>query len=239
MAKRFQRSARQAIVNVTVAMCLIAMGGHVALAQDDSFVRQRDFEATKNGSTGFSVSFADDRRSFRPGETIALVFTFHRNDISGFNYEHCGGLGNADAVLDHSDGTINPQADFENNGIIGPICGVLGGVRGGVVRSDGTAEPQPPMQFAVFLNQAVRFDRPGIPRLRAIATQIPRTSGRRIATAADFQHSRVRHSRTRSSLGSKDARRSDWRNRYSSMRSRGPNGRRPFAELPGNGGGRQ
>ena len=161
MAKRFQRSARQAIVNVTVAMCLIAMGGHVALAQDDSFVRQRDFEATKNGSTGFSVSFADDRRSFRPGETIALVFTFDRYDISGFNYEHCGGLGNADAVLDHSDGTVNPQVDFENNGIKGPNCGVLGGVRGGVIRSDGTAEPQPPMQFAVFLNQAVRFDRPG------------------------------------------------------------------------------
>lgn len=142
-------------------MCLVAMGGHDALAQDDSFVQQRDAEATKNGSTGFSISFADARRSFRPGETIALVFTFHRYDISGFNYEHCGGLGVADAVLDHSDGTADPQADFANNGIQGPGCGLLSGVRGGVIRSDGKVEVPRPIQFAVYLNQAVRFDRPG------------------------------------------------------------------------------
>ena len=45
-----------------------------------------------------------------------------RYDIPGFNYEHCGGLGNADAVLDHSDGTVNPQVDFENNGIRVPTA---------------------------------------------------------------------------------------------------------------------
>jgi len=83
----------------------------------------------------------------------------------GFNYEHCGGLGNADAVLDHSIGTVNPQADFENNGISGPLCGLLGGVRGGVIRGDGSAEPLPPMKFAVYLNQAVRFDRAGAYRV--------------------------------------------------------------------------
>ena len=113
---------------------------------------------------GFSISFADARRSFRPGETIALVFTFHGSNIRR-STEHCGGLGIADAVLDHSDGTVNPQADFENNGIRGPTCGVRGGVRGGVFRSDGKAEPLPPITFAVYLNQAVRFDRPGAFRL--------------------------------------------------------------------------
>jgi hypothetical protein len=58
----------------------------MALAQTDSFIQQREAEVTKNASTGFSISFADDRRAFHPGETIKLVFTFRRHDVSPFNY---------------------------------------------------------------------------------------------------------------------------------------------------------
>ena len=140
------------------------MGGQVAAAQDDSFVQQREAEATKNASTGFSIAFADDQRAFHPGETIKLVFTFRRYDVSPFNYEHCHGLGMADAVLDHSDGTVDPQADFWNNGIMTPVCGLLSGVIGGIVGGDGKMEP-PRIEFPVYLNQAARFDRPGKYRL--------------------------------------------------------------------------
>ncbi len=132
-----------------------------ANAQDDAFVRQRDAEAAKNESTGFSVSFADDRRTFHVGETITLRFTFHRYDVSPYNYDHCQGLGLADAVLDHSDGAADPQADLWNNGVVRLYCGTLSAVVGGVVRADGTMVPSPPIVFAVYLNQAVRFDRPG------------------------------------------------------------------------------
>ena len=149
---------------ITAAIGLVAMSGQLALAQPDPFVQQREAEATKNASTGFSISFADDRRAFHPGETIKLVFTFRRYDVSPFNYEHCQGLGSADAVLDHSDGTVDPQADFWNNGIFNPPCGVLSGVVGGVVGGDGKVEKRP-VEFPVYLNQAVRFDRPGKYRL--------------------------------------------------------------------------
>jgi len=139
----------------------VVLVGSAAYAQDDAFVRQRDAEAANNESTGFSVSFADDRRTFHVGETITLRFTFHRYDVSPFNYDHCQGLGLADAVLDHSDGAVDPQADLWNNGVVRLYCGTLSGVVGGLVRADGTMVPSPPVVFAVYLNQAVRFDRPG------------------------------------------------------------------------------
>jgi hypothetical protein len=135
----------------------MAVSSHPAAAQGDFFVQQRDAEATKNASTGFSISFADDRRSFHPGETIKLLFTFRRYDISPHNYEHCRGLGGADAVFDHSDGVADPQADFWTNGIIKRDCGLLSGLMGG----------PGPIEFPVYLNQAARFDRPGKYRLYA------------------------------------------------------------------------
>ena len=61
MAKRFQGIAWRVIGNVTAATCLVTMGGQLALAQGDSFVQQREANATTNASTGFSISFADDR----------------------------------------------------------------------------------------------------------------------------------------------------------------------------------
>jgi hypothetical protein len=164
MVKRFHGIARRSTGCVSAAMCLVVMGGRSAVAQGDLFAQQRDAEATKNASTGFSISFADDRRAFRPGEAIALVFTFSRQYVSPFNYEHCHGLGVADAVLDHSDGTADPQADLWNNGILSPECGLLSGVRGGIVGGDVKVEI-PPIEFAVYLNQAVRFDRPGTYRV--------------------------------------------------------------------------
>jgi len=127
-----------------------------AYAQGDDFVRQRDAEATANGSSGFSVKFADDRRVFHIGETIKLLFTFTRFDVSPFNYDHCRGLGLASAVFEHADGTADPQSDLWDNGVIRPMCDILSGIVGGVV-----GRPSPPIMFAVYLNQGVRFDRPG------------------------------------------------------------------------------
>ena len=145
------------------AIGLVAMSGQLALAQTDSFVQQREAEATKNASTGFSIRFADDRRAFRPGETIALVFTFRRYDVSPYNYEHDSGLGRADAVLDHSDGTADPRADFWNNGIIMLEGGIRSGVAGGII--GGEPKEPPTVEFVVYLNQALRFDRPGTYRV--------------------------------------------------------------------------
>ena len=159
MARPVQGSARRLIGQVAVTICLAATVSHSALAQDDSFARQRDSEATKNASTGFSISFADDRRAFHPGEPIQLRFAFRMYGISAFSYEHCDDLGLADAVLDHSDGTTDPQADLWNNGIIIPVCGLVSGVVGGIAGSDRNLDLKP-IEFAVYLNQAVRFDHP-------------------------------------------------------------------------------
>jgi hypothetical protein len=146
------------------AVFVVAGVGDTASAQDDPFARQRDAEAAKNGSTGFSISLADERQAFHPGEPIKLVFTFGRPDVSPHNYEHCQGLGIADAVLDHVEGTADPQADYWNNGIVIRDCGLLSGIMGVVVGADGKAVFRP-IQFPVYLNQARRFDAPGRYRL--------------------------------------------------------------------------
>jgi hypothetical protein len=148
---------RRVMACIIAAIWCSGMNPQSAQGQDDAFVQQRDFEAEKNASSGFSIAFADDRRAFHPGETIKLVFTFRRADISPFNYEHCHGMGIADAVLDHVDGTADPQADLWNNGITRLECGILSGVIGGVVGS----KDLPRIEFPVYLNQAVRFDHPG------------------------------------------------------------------------------
>jgi hypothetical protein len=153
------RHARLAFV---LLACVTSPTG--AIAQGDAFLRQHQRE-TAAGTPGFSIAFADNRRTFRPGEAIALRFTFAApliSKISPFNYEHCPGLGIADAVLDHDDGTADPQADYWNNGISRPMCGVLSGVQGGY--RAGT-EPPSSYSFTVYLNQAARFDRPGRYRL--------------------------------------------------------------------------
>jgi hypothetical protein len=155
--KRIQGIACSVVGHITAAMCLVAASSQSAAPQGDLFVQQRDTEAAKNASTGFSISFADDRRTFHPGETIKLVFTFRRHDVSPHNYEHCRGLGGADAVLDHNDGVADPQADFWTNGITRPICDLLSGIMSGIG----------PIEFPVYLNQAARFDRPGTYRLYA------------------------------------------------------------------------
>jgi hypothetical protein len=146
---------------VLASICLILSAGP-ALGQDDAFIRQRDAEAAKNASTGFSIRFADGRRTFHPGQAIKLVFSFQGHGVSPFNWEHCSSLGVADAVLDHADGTVDPQADLWDNGLTSPVCGVLSGISGGggVRRPDGTVEVSP-WEFPVYLNQGVRFDRPG------------------------------------------------------------------------------
>jgi hypothetical protein len=57
-------------------MCVVALS-YAAYAQDvDSFIRQRDAEAAKNNSSGFSVSFADAQRTFHREEMIKMWFTF-------------------------------------------------------------------------------------------------------------------------------------------------------------------
>jgi hypothetical protein len=147
------RRVRLAFVLHTLVACPTA-----AIAQDDAFLRQQQREAAAS-TPGFSISFADDRRAFRPGEAIALRFTFAVpliGKVSPFNYEHCSGLGIADAVLDHDDGTTDPQADYWNNGISRPVCGVLSGVLGGITGVEPT-----PYSFTVYLNQARRFESRG------------------------------------------------------------------------------
>jgi hypothetical protein len=157
--------ARAVCISATLAVLCTARVASTQ-AQDDPFVRQRDAEAAANESSGFSISFADSRRAFHPGETIPLVFTFRRLDVSPFNYEHCSGLGQADAVLDDPAGTTDPQLDLWANGIDVPVCGLLSGIIGGIV---GVAGQQPlpmrPIEFRVDLNQGIRFDQPGRFRL--------------------------------------------------------------------------
>jgi hypothetical protein len=63
------------------------------------------------------------------------------------------------------DGVADPQTDFWTNGIITPLCDLLSGIRGGIAGRGGV-EP-PPIEFPVYLNQAVRFDHPGKDRLYA------------------------------------------------------------------------
>ena len=164
MANGHQRIAGRLVGCAVAALFVIANVVTALSAQHDAFVGQRDTEAAKNGSRGFSISLADGRREFHPGEPITLVFTFDRFDVSPFNYEHCQGLGMADAVLDHTDGTADPQADYWNNGVLSPVCGLLSGVVGGIVGPDGRMVVHP-IQFPVYLNQAVRFDGPGKYRL--------------------------------------------------------------------------
>jgi hypothetical protein len=133
----------------------------------DAFVLQRDAEAERNKGHDFSISFVGGQRVFHVGETIPLRFTFTRNDVTPWNYEHCKQLGLAEAVLDHSEGTADPQADLWNNGVIDWSyggydlqCSILSGVVGGVP-AGARKGPPPPIQFTVYLNQGVRFDRPG------------------------------------------------------------------------------
>lgn len=164
MAKGHQRIVVRLIRCAVVALFVIATVVATISAQHDSFVGQRDTEAASNGSVGFSIFLADGRREFHPGEPIKLVFTFERLDVSPYNYEHCQGLGMADAVLDHTDGTAEPQADYWNNGVRIPVCGLLSGVVAGIAGPDGKMVVHP-IQFPVYLNQAVRFDGAGKYRL--------------------------------------------------------------------------
>ena len=101
---------RRLFAGIIAALWLAGTHRQIAHAQDDAFIRQRQLEAEQNTSTGFSIAFADDQRALHPGETVKLVFTFRRNDISPFNYEHCHGMGIATAVLDHTDGTADPAS---------------------------------------------------------------------------------------------------------------------------------
>src|SRR5262249_29536137 len=106
----------------------------------------------------FEIRFADDRSSFHPGERIRIIFSFRRYDISPHDYSHCPGLGISDAVLDHADGTADPEDGLWNSGIMTPACGLLSGVIGSLTGRD---RPVRPIEFPIDLNRAVRFDRPG------------------------------------------------------------------------------
>jgi hypothetical protein len=156
-----------------VAVLLPVLVQHPA---PDPFAAQRDAAAAQSPlSSQFSISFADGRRTFHPGETIAITFSYDRVSPSPFNYEHWDHLGASRAVLDRTDGTVYPFEDYDRARIYQP-GGILGGVRGCVVGAvrlpltlDGYGDPLPaleppkcwPIEFTVYLNQDVRFDSPG------------------------------------------------------------------------------
>jgi hypothetical protein len=167
--RNVKRLARAA---VSIAACAagltptLTLAQPVSASQNDAFLRQHQKELAQYDSTGFSIAFKDERRAFHPGEAIPIGLTFDlqaRDDVSPGNYEHCYGLGVADAVLDRTAGAVDPQADLWKNGAIEIPCGIFGGKMGGYISADGVST-FPPVKFDVYLNQAVRFDRPGVYR---------------------------------------------------------------------------
>jgi hypothetical protein len=134
-----------------------------ARAQDDAFARRYAAALEKSVSAGaLSIAFADDRRTFHQGETIALIFQFPRLDVSAFNDDRCPGLGFAEAVFDHADGIVDPQRDVWTNGIVWSGCGLFSGSIAGIAGVVGAPAEEPqPLEIRVNLNQSVRFDRPG------------------------------------------------------------------------------
>jgi len=58
------------------------VSARVLLAQTAPFLAQRDAEFRAGDTGRFSIAFADERRTFHPGEAIPLTFTFTRYDIS-------------------------------------------------------------------------------------------------------------------------------------------------------------
>jgi len=148
--------------SATVCIAVLGVFWAGVVCGQDAFQRRRDDEAERVQSRGFSIAFADARRAFHPSEVITLTFAFTRQDISPHNYDHCGGLGLAEAIFDARAGVVvDPQRDLWNNGLRVPICGVLSGIRGGVVGADGRPHEPPPITFAVYLNQGARIDQPG------------------------------------------------------------------------------
>jgi hypothetical protein len=155
-------------VAIPVALLVAALAQQPA---PDAFIAQRDAAASRSPlSSRFSISFADNRRTYRPGEAIPLIFSYDVLSPSPYNYEDASHLGWARAILDHSDGTAYPLADYDRSGA--PVGGILGGVRGCLVGPDHALDfygnplpraPQtcPPVTFTVYLNQDVRFDKAG------------------------------------------------------------------------------
>jgi hypothetical protein len=163
------------MVRSTAAPAALALlAAFLAQRPRDHFVEQHGAAVAKSPlSDRFSIAFADDRRTFHPGEAIPLVFSYDRLAATPYNYEHFPHLGLAHAVLDHEDGTVYPLADYDRAGHSGN-GGILAGVRGCFVAgvppqmdASGSPLPQPPEKpcpattFTVYLNQDVRFDRPG------------------------------------------------------------------------------
>jgi hypothetical protein len=78
---------RSAAAGLGIVWALAACLAIPAWAQDDAFALQHAAALEKSAARGaLSIAFAGDQRAFQPGETISLLFQFHRYDISPHNY---------------------------------------------------------------------------------------------------------------------------------------------------------
>ena len=164
----------------------LALLGLVWLLPQDPFVAQRDAAAARNPrSPRFTIALAEGRRSFRPGERIPLVLSYDTLGRYWRRNQDVSYLRFADVVLDHTDGTAQPLADFVRAKFNVPGGGVCCGVPAGVVGpqrgfgrivfgadgvpfflEDPPPPPRPPpVTVNVFVNDGVRFDAPGHYRL--------------------------------------------------------------------------
>jgi hypothetical protein len=165
---------------------VIAAGIVLLLARQtpaDPFTAQRDAAALLNPlSPRFTVTVVGDRRTFRVGERISLVFSY--DDVPNRRSNGEGPCRHyAAPVLDRTAGTHDPLRDFYRSGLA-VAHGVCGCVEGGVPGT-GTVlaveydvngvpslttkpappappKPKPPMVKVPYeLTEHVRFDVPG------------------------------------------------------------------------------
>jgi hypothetical protein len=159
----------------------LAILGLLWLLPQDPFAVQRDAAAALNPlSPRFTIATEGDRRAFRIGERIPIVFAYddvrNRSFLRGLPYTHF-----ATAVLDRREGTADPRADYLHSGLYvdGGVCGCIeGGVVGGLpgiggIGYDAEGRPfliqipppappkPPPLKMTFVLNEGVRFDTPG------------------------------------------------------------------------------
>src|SRR5262245_52202371 len=102
-------------------------------ASGDPFIRRHDRAAATNPLRyAFTISFADERRAFHPGETIKLTFRFYlwRGPIYHAN-QYCLEFGDSQAVFDRSDGVTIPHQPLTLG--VPVYCGFASGVRAGIV----------------------------------------------------------------------------------------------------------
>ena len=168
--------------------CAALLLSAASLRPIDPFVAQRDAAAALNsGSRRFTIAFAGNRRSFRVGEEIPIVFSYDNLRRSFVTHSESF-VHFAQPVLDRTAGTAPPLADFARAALYMPAgvcCGVEGGVVGGaasgrIIGLEPDANgiptfifapppppppPPPPVVVTFALNDGLRFDAPGRYRL--------------------------------------------------------------------------